>query len=348
MPGTVNFCPIAYKTSKLENYISLKLDEKTSEEIKDLHKDLLLRTSAFLLLKDSKASFAIEGESPAQTRTARWGRAIGQAGTKPLSKDELKRLQQIVIEDTRFTKMGYRTEGGFVGEHDRKTGEPIPEHISAKWQDVEKLMEGLLETAKLLEKSNFHPVLSAAKIAFGFVFIHPFVDGNGRIHRYLIHHLLSAMNYTPQGMIFPVSAAMLEKLNDYRNTLEKYSYPLLEFIEWKKSEDNNIDVLNETIDYYRYYDATHHCEFLFECVDYTIQKIIPEEVQYLKRYDTMKAWLDNDFQMPDKTVALLIRFLNQNNGKLSERAREKEFSKLKDEEVKAVEDKYNEIMHIVL
>src|SRR3989304_8478908 len=236
--------------------------------------------------------------------------------------------------------MGYRTEGGFVGDHDRNTGEPIPEHISARWQDLETLMEGLLDTAKILEKNNFHPVLTAAKIAFGFVFIHPFVDGNGRIHRYLIHHMLSVMKYTPQGMIFPVSAAILEKLEEYKKVLESYSFPLLDFIEWKKTADNNVEVLNETIDYYRYFDATLLSEFLFDCVDYTIQKIIPEEVTYLQKYDAMKTWLDDRFQMPDKTVALLIRFLEQNKGTLSKRAKEKEFAQLTKDEVKDIEEKY--------
>lgn len=343
LPGTADFCPMIYKTEKLESYIKENLDEKTNLLIKKIHKDVLLRTSAFLLLKDSKASFTIEKETPTQSRAMRWGRAIGQAGSKLLSKDELIQLQQIIIE-SRFTKMDYRTEGVFVGEHDRRTGEPIPSHISAKWQDIEALMQGLLDAAKKLEEEKFHPVLTAAKIAFGFVFIHPFEDGNGRIHRYLIHHLLSVMKFTPQGIIFPISAAILEKIEDYRKVLESYSLPLLDFIEWEKTKENNVEVLNETIDYYRYFDATLFTEFLFNCVDYTIQKIIPEEVSYLQKYDAMKAWLDDHFEMPDNIVALLIRFLDQNNGILSTRAREKKFIPLSAEEVKAIENKYKEIM----
>ena len=291
-------------------------------------------------MKDSKASFTIEGENPTQNRAVRWGRAIGQAGSKPLSKEELLRLQQIIIESNRFIQMGYRTEGGFVGEHDRTTGEPIPAHISARWQDVEKLMAGLMDTAKQMEESKYHPELMAAEIAFGFVFIHPFVDGNGRLHRYLIHHLLAKMKFTPQGIIFPVSAAILERIDEYRKVLESYSYPLLEFIEWKKTPKNNIEVLNETIDYYRYFDATALSEFLFDSIDYTIRKIIPEEVAYLQKYDSMKAWIDDRFQMPDKMVALLIRFLEQNNGSLSKRGREKEFAAITNDEVKEIEEHY--------
>ena len=340
LPGTINFCPLISKTPKLENFIKEDLSGKTAKVISGVHKDILLRTSAFLLLKDSKASFNIEGEIPSHTRANRWGKVIGQAGTKPLSKEELVRLQQIVIENNRFVKMGLRTEGGFVGEHDRSSGEPIPEHLSARWQDLEILIDGLLETSILLEKSKFNPVLSATIIAFGFVFIHPFVDGNGRIHRYLIHHLLAESGFTPQGIIFPVSAAILERIDDYRKVLESYSQPILDFIEWKETEDHNVEILNETIDYYRYFDATLQSEFLFECVERTIDNIIPDEVAYLQKYDEMKAWLDNTFEMPDKMIAMLIRFLEQNNGSLSKRAQDKEFKDLTSNEIKKIEKQY--------
>ena len=58
----------------------------------------------------------------------------------------------------------------------------------------------------------------------------------------------------------------------------------------------------------------------------------------------MKAWLDDYYRMPDKIVALLIRFLEQNNGTFSKSAREKEFAVLKDDEVNEIEKKYKEIM----
>ncbi len=186
LPGTPDFCPLIRKTNKLEQYIQTQFSEKNKLYLKEVHKDILQRASSFLLLKDSKASFTIEGESPKAKRAIRWGQAIGQAGTKNLSIEELIRLQQIVIENTRFTEMGFRKKGGFVGEHDRTTGEPLPEHISAKWQDIESLINGLIGTNNLLIRSEFDAVLAASIIAFGFVFIHPFEDGNGRIHRYLI------------------------------------------------------------------------------------------------------------------------------------------------------------------
>ncbi|MCX6245989.1 MAG: Fic family protein [Bacteroidetes bacterium] len=344
LTGNINFCPLINKTDKIERFIAGNLSEKTSKVIKEVHRDVLRRTSAFLLQKDSKASFNIEGEHPTQTRALRWGQAIGQAGNKALSKEELLRLQQIVIEKSRFIKMGYRTAGGFIGEHDRTTGEPIPDHISARWQDIDLLINGMIAAKRQMQDALFHPVLTAAEIAFGFVYIHPFEDGNGRLHRYLIHHILTRMKFTPQGIIFPVSAAILARIEDYRKVLETHSHPLLEFIQWKKTPDNNVEVLNETMDYYRYFDATLQAEFLFDCVDDTINKIIPEEVAYLQHYDAMKEWLDDRFQMSDKMVALLIRFLSQNNGKLSRRALGKEFSELSEDEVTDIENQYQFIL----
>lgn len=343
LPGTNDFCPLITRTTKLERCLQKNLVAQQQKFLTTFHRDLLQRAAAFLMLKDSKASFTIEGESATNKRAQRWGKAIGQAGNKNLTMKEFVKLQQLVIEDTRFIKTGFRKEGGFVGEHDRLSGEPIPEHISARWQDIDKLIKGLIDTNELLEKSNYDAVLHAAIIAFGFVFIHPFIDGNGRIHRYLIHHILAIRKFVQQGIIFPVSAAILDKIDDYRKALEAYSKPLLDFIEWKTTDKNNVEVVNETMDYYRYFDATKQAEFLFDCVEYTMNHTIPEEIDYLQKFDEMKHFVDNEFDMPDSTVDLLIRFLTQNSGKLSMRAKSKEFKELSDDEIEIIENKYQKI-----
>src|SRR5262245_62459600 len=98
--------------------------------VAEVRRGLLSRTAAFLLLKDSKSSYAIEGERAPQDRIQRWGRAIGEAGRRPIDLEELLRLQRIVIGDYRFVQLGLRTEGGFVGEHDRDNRMPLPDHIS--------------------------------------------------------------------------------------------------------------------------------------------------------------------------------------------------------------------------
>jgi len=331
------------RTETLERFIGKNLSQTALRHIGQTHADLLARAAAFLLLKDSKASYTIEGESPPHSRVERWGRIIGDAGKRPFTLVELNYLQTQVIADHRFIELGLRTQGGFVGEHDRATGLPLPDHISAKPEDLPKLLMGLLETHTLLGNSDFDAVLLASVIAFGFVFIHPYEDGNGRIHRYLLHHILAEKGFVPKGFVFPVSAVILERIADYRKTLEHFSRPRLDLIEWRPTEKNNVEVLNETIDLYRYFDATQQAEFFFACVEETVNTTLPEEVDCLEKYDRLNTFIKNYIDMPDNLVDLLIRFLSQNNGMLSKRARTHEFDKLTEQEVQAIEGKYAEI-----
>lgn len=343
LPGVPEFCPLIFKTDALENFINMNLSKACKNIIAPFDESLIARAASYLLLKDSKASYAIEGEQPAQTRAERWGEAIGQAGAHPLSHDEFFRLQEIVISDFRFIQYGYRNEGGFIGTHQRSTKLPRPEHISAKWQDIYSLMEGLIKTNELLKDSSFDPVLLATSIAFGFVFIHPFEDGNGRIHRYLIHHVLAVMNFIQRGVIFPISAIILERINEYRQALESYSKVRLNLIKWRPTLDGNVEVLNDTADYYRYFDATEQAEFLYGCILETIEKVLPEEINFLKHHDELKAFITNYIDMPDHRIELLIQFLIQNDGKFSVRAKNKEFSALTAKEISTLEQAYETI-----
>lgn len=343
LPGSNKFCPLISKSKKIESHIQKNYLNVNKNKLSVFGKEILQRASAFLLLQDSKASFTIEGESPKSKRAARWGNAIGQAGLHELTKAELVRLQDLVIENSRFIQMGFRDHGGFVGEHDRITGEPIPNHISAKHEDLDELINGLIETNEILIKEDFDAVLAATIIAFGFVFIHPFEDGNGRIHRYLIHHILAKKKFLDQGLIFPVSASILDHITDYRLVLESYSKPLLEFIEWEESSNHNVNVINQTKDFYRFFDATKQAEFLFDCVEDTVENIIPKEVKYLSNYDEFKRYLEEKFDMPDKLIALLVRFLEQNNGLISKRVKDKELSTLALHEIEDIEVEFKSI-----
>lgn len=344
LPGIRDFCPLVRRTAKIEEYLAHDWQAEAQKKTGQVHADVLARAAAFLLLKDSQASFAIEGERPGKNRAERWGQAIGQAGLHPLTIEEFLRLQSIVIADTRFVKLGLRKEGGFIGTHDRSSGAPLPDHISARWQDVQCLLQAMIVTdTRLREGGTLDPVIAAAMIAFGFVFIHPFTDGNGRIHRYLIHHALAERGFAPKGIVFPVSAVILERIDEYRQVLEAYSRPRLEHIEWRSTPDGNVEVLNETIDLYRYFDATRQAEFLYDCVVQTIEHSLPEEIRFLERYDRMKAAINERFDMPDHKMDLLIRFLGQNKGVFSKRASEKEFQALSSAERRELEALYTEI-----
>ncbi|MGH9477441.1 MAG: Fic family protein [Terriglobales bacterium] len=342
LPGTPAFCPLVFRTDKLETFTAMNLAARAHEVATRVPRDVLMRTAAFLLLKDSRSSYAIEGERPPQDRIQRWARAIGEAGRRPLSLDELLRLQAIVIGDTRFVKLGLREEGGFIGEHDRETRSPIPDHISARPEDLRALTEGMIafDRGRAL---GLDAVIAAAALAFGFVCAHPFVDGNGRIHRYLIHHVLAERGFNPVGVVFPVSAAILERINEYRAVLEDYSRRLMPVIDWQPTEDGNVRALNDSADFYRFIDATPHAEFLYGCVQKTVEIDLPRETAFLAHYDQFRARIEGIVDMPGRTIDLLFHFLHQNEGHLAKRARTQQFARLTDVEITAAERAYSEL-----
>lgn len=334
--GTARFCPVIRRTKRLAGFLERQLSKKANEIIGHAGANVVARAASFLLLADSRASFAIEGERPPRGRLERWARAVLQAGRFPLTLEEVIRLHGVLIEDNRFVRAGLRPDGVFLGERDDQ-GDPLPEFIGARASDLNDLMSGLIEANGRMREAGIDPVLEAAAIAFGFVYVHPFQDGNGRLHRCLIHHVLAERKFTPPGLVFPVSSVMLAQIDDYRYTLQTHSAPLMNFIEWRPTPDRNVEVLNETADLYRYFDCTENAEFLYECVEQTIEHDLPNEIDYLKCHDEAMQRIMDIVEMPDRLAENLLMFIRKNNGKLGKKRRENEFAKLRDDEVAAIE-----------
>jgi hypothetical protein len=339
--GTGRFGPIIRRTQALAEFLDLDLAATARETVGRTGAHLVARAASFMLLADSRASFEIEGERPPRNRLERWGRAVLQAGKNRLTLDEIIRLQRVLIEDTRFVRAGLRADCVFLGERDHN-GDPLPEFIGARPGDLEDLMGGLLDANDRMREDGVDPVLKAAATAFGFVYIHPFDDGNGRMHRCLIHHVLAERKFTPPGMLFPVSSVMLDRIDDYRSTLQAHSSPLMPFIEWRATPDRNVEVLNETADLYRYFDCTEEAEFLYACVRRTVEHDLPREIDYLRRHDEAVRRIMDAVEMPDRVAENLVLFIRQNSGTLSKKRRDGEFQKLRDDEVTLIEGMVND------
>jgi len=343
--GTGALCPIIRRTPKLEELIAKDLASQAQETIGRTGAQVIARAASFLMLADSRASFEIEGERPPINRLERWARAVLEAGKRPLNQTEIYRLHRILIGDDRFTTIGYREEGVFLGECDHNH-EPVPEFIGARHENLMDLMTGLNECnnrLRITDIEDVDPVLQAACIAFGFVYIHPLADGNGRLHRCLIHHVLAERGFTPKGMAFPVSSVMLDRIDDYRNVLQGHSGPLMPYIDWHALPNGNVAVTNDTSDLYRFYDCTSEAEFLYECVLRTIENDLPREIEYLKRHDAAMTAIMNAVEMPDRLADNFIMFVRQNGGTLAKRRREKEFAKLTDDEAALLTTAVNDI-----
>jgi hypothetical protein len=78
-----------------------------------------------------------------------------------LSLEELERLQQIVIENSRFTEMGLRKKAGFVGERQSYRSTYSRSYFGNS-KDIEPLMNGLLAANAIMQDPTYDAVLAAA------------------------------------------------------------------------------------------------------------------------------------------------------------------------------------------
>jgi hypothetical protein len=193
-------------------------------------------------------------------------------------------------------------------------------------------MTNRLETADATDA-----VVAAAAAAFGFVFLHPFDDGNGRIHRFLLHHMLTKLGFTPPRVLFPVSAAMLREREAYDRVLERYSSSVLPFINYDLDAEGRMTVHNETARLYRFFDATPHAEYLYHCIEETIRRDLREEIGFLVVFDAAMRKALEVVDMPDRRASLLVRLILQNRGKLS-RGKRASFAEIKDDELHRMEE----------
>lgn len=342
--GNREFCPFIRKTEALDSFCKKQLEYKAREITAQYDPRLLARASHYLYVKETISSYEIERERPKQGRLSRFVEMLKLAHKmEHISKQDLIKLQNLIV-DERFKDVDYRANQNYIGENINPYFQNI-HYISPKPEDVESLMDGLLHVLEHGINNEFHPVILAAIVAFGFVFIHPFEDGNGRVHRFLIHYILSRLGFTPKDIIFPVSAVMLQNIHDYDKVLESYSKPLLSIIDdYNLNNEGVLKVNQETKQFYQYIDYSKFAEYLFECIEITLREHFEKEILYLANYDAAKAHIQEVIDLPDRLIDLFIRFCMQNNGKLSKSKQEKYFAKLTDNEIVLMESVVQEHM----
>ena len=333
--GTSDLCPMVRRTRKLEAMIALELDQEARRLTAQYAPETLARAVSFLYTKETRSSFVIEGEVPSPAREARFLRALRSLDSfDPGDKSALIALQGGIVEP-RYAAQDYRDFQNFVGETTRRYGEYV-HFIAPRPQDVPALMRGWMALTERMLHAPLDPVIAAAVSAFTFVFLHPFEDGNGRMHRFLMHYALHRRNFTPPNLIFPISAAILRQRSRYDTVLEAFSKPVLEATDWEFTADHGIHVKNDTCSLYRFFDATPQAEYLYDRIAETIREDFKEELDFLTVYDAAFTAVRNVVEMPDRQAALLVRLCLQNGGGLSQNKR-KQFPELTDTEVAAME-----------
>jgi hypothetical protein len=342
--GDVGFCPTLKRTSVILKALDLDFSETLRELSKKYSPEVLNRANNYLYKKETRSSYQIEKEEPTPERIERFVSLLSNAGKKDirnlLSEESLVTLQNQIV-DPRFAATGFRDFQNYIGQTTWNYDEII-HYVCPPPEFLIDLMKGLSNTAIRMEGVN--PIVRATAIAFGFVFIHPFVDGNGRIHRFLIHDFLSRDNFLPIGMIIPVSAHMVNNLKLYDDALEAYSKPIMQIIKYTKDKKQKLTVLNasEVEGYYRFPDLTAQTEYLCTVIETAISQDLPNELNFLQNYDEAKELMKQRVDMPDKLIDLFIRFTHQNNGIFPKRRRNT-FQMLKDEEIEALQSIFQDV-----
>ena len=334
--GDRAYCPLIRRTAALDEWAAQNLAGETQQLVAQADPLLLARAVSYLYTRETKSSFAIEGETVGKTRAERFVAALERAAEfDASSKASFVQLQNQIV-DARFAHDDWRRVQNYVGQTMSDYSEQV-HFVCPRPADVSDLMQGWMNFVERLQNSEVDAVCAAAALSFGFVFIHPFEDGNGRIHRFLIQHELARAQFAPLKLAFPVSAVMLRERAAYDRVLEGYAKTILPFIAYDLNSRGELRVKNETAHLYRYWDATAVSEFLYYCIAETIRRDLREELGFLKLFDGALQAVAEIVDLPQRRASLLVRLILQNRGTLSKTKRTAEFALLTDDEITRIE-----------
>lgn len=340
--GSRHFFPMIRRTSSIRSIEQTDWRGMVAGTLGEFPPDVLYRALSYLYFKETKSSFAIEREEAGASRTEKFVAMLHQAGRAqhPLDEPALTSLQNAIV-DERYREAGFRSHPNYVGQTTAYFREVV-HSLGAPAGSVRDLMAGL--AAFVDASADMCPVLRAAAISFPFVFIHPYEDGNGRLHRYLIHDVLARGQIGGEGVLLPVSAEILLNLRLYDACLEHFSKPLMAAADYSLDEKGELTIHNpgEIEGFYRYPDVTAQCEFLAQMLERTIREAIPREIHFLQKFDCARGAITEVVDMPDRKRDSLLMRLHKNKGVLSRRRRESEFAELSDHEVAGIEKAYRE------
>jgi hypothetical protein len=333
--GVAGFSPTVRRTPRLLRRIAERWDLRVRAVASEYDPVLFARAATYLYTKESKSSYAIEGESPKASRLDRFVQVLRGAGSfETTSATALIGLQAAAF-DARFASPGWRTTPIYVGETIGFNTERI-HYVGPRPEDLSDLMGKWARATDRLIDGPVDPVVVAAVASFGFVFLHPLPDGNGRVHRFLIHNILARLGFTPEGVLFPVSAPMLRDRGGYDRALETFSTRLLDCVSWDFEPDGTFVPEDVNSEHYRYVDLTPLVEYLYDQVAEATEEDLKEELVFLDAFDRAFLAVQQIVDMPDREISLLTRLCMQNGGTLA-LARRSRFDRLTDGEIALVE-----------
>ncbi len=333
LPGTRFFCPLIVDTDVLAEASDLDVAGMLGELRDEFGEELLMRAATWMTLRESKASFLIEGEADQSTRIQRFADVMARRtglGEQPFDDAAMAELQREILGDlTTITRLGVRQSPVFVGETVRF--QEKLHYVAPPVEDLQSMLDGL--KVFLDRTQGQSAVMRCSVAAFAFVYIHPMADGNGRVHRFLINDILRRDGVVPDPIILPISAVITADPGErraYDQVLDSVSKPLMsevvDLVRFSGGHTLYPDGVTSNFEFggdavarpmWRYPNMSPHVLYLSKVIHRTIHEQMREEAKYLRGHHRARLAVKEVVEMPDHQVDRLLRSIEQNKGVLS-------------------------------
>ncbi len=334
--GDIEFCPVVRKTNAIKALLEQDLLKQARQFAESTSKETLDRALGWAYLSETEGSFAIEGEVPTQDKARAFSKLLEHASDpKDLTEDLLCELQRMSITNEFDKSWEFRNEQNRL---QKGTGSPGVRYVPPRPEIVDLLMTKLMDMANK-RPEGLDPLVHASIISFGFVFIHPFMDGNGRLSRFLIHHCLGQSRALPNAFVLPVSVAMKRHEDAYLSALTSFSIPARELctVTWGGDSNYSFDWAPEADEAFRYMDLTQCAEFTMNMAQVTLQKDLLGETEWLSDFDAVYDQIKAKFDVRDADLSNLVAAALKNNGIVSENNRKKYVYQVQAETLDAIQ-----------
>ncbi len=314
--GTPQWCPVVRRTAKLTQMEKRPLFDEVAQFADEARsRGLLDRVLNWAYLAETRSSYAIESEEPPHDKAQAFAELLRTAhAAQPIHETYLTHLQNAVVTNPASREPGFRERQNWLARGG--VGALAVRYVPPAPDTLPDLMADFCEAVN--SRRCPHPLMQASLNSFGFVYLHPFMDGNGRLSRFLFHHALCGAKVLTDGQILPVSMAMQQDEAAYLGALEAYSKPLRDL--WDVTWIDGAQYVFATKcrpSAYRYWDATPQVEFGWEMAHRAVDVHLKREAAFLQGFDAAFAALDKRLDLPGVKLHDLILRAYEQGGRLS-------------------------------
>jgi Fic family protein len=335
--GELSFCPVVRKTPALLALIKRDILGQTQDFAHAVGEAMLERALNWAYLSETEGSFAIEGEAPTHDKATAFAALLRRAHEqRPLTEELLVEWQNAAISNPFDKAVQFRTEQNRLQRD--VPGAAGVTYVPPEPELAAGLMNGLMQLANQ-RPEGLDALVHAAVVSFAFVFIHPFMDGNGRLSRFLIHHCLGQSGRLPPQFLLPISVAMKRHEAEYLQALTAFSQPARQLcqVTWAGDEHYRYDWVPEADTWFRTMDLTEAATFTLAMAQASLDTHMREEVEFLALFDWVKRHINDRHDLRGSDLATLIVTIFQNGGTLSANRRKRYADRVQPHVLDAIE-----------